>query len=45
MAPAILFVIVFLTIIVWRFVFTSLHRSLVRETEEPERQQEANHES
>jgi hypothetical protein len=38
MAPAILFVIVFLTIIVWRLVFTSLHRPLVRETAEPEQQ-------
>jgi hypothetical protein len=36
MAPAILFVIVFL--IVWRLVFTSLHRSLVRETAAPEQQ-------
>jgi hypothetical protein len=31
MAPAILFLIVFLTIIVWRLVFTGLHRPLVRE--------------
>ena len=38
MAPAILFVIVFLTIVVWRFVFTSLHRSFVRETTVPEQQ-------
>jgi hypothetical protein len=36
MAPAILYVIVFL--IVWRLVFTSLHRSLVRETATPEQQ-------
>ena len=38
MALAILFVIVFLTIIVWRLVFTSLHRSLVRQTAAPEQQ-------
>lgn len=38
MALAILFVIVFLTVIVWRLVFTSLHRSLVRETAAPEQQ-------
>jgi hypothetical protein len=38
MAPAILFVIVFLTIIVWRLVFTSLHRPLLRETGAPEEQ-------
>ena len=36
MAPAILFVIVFLTIIVWRLVFTSLHGPLVREAAAPE---------
>ena len=43
MALAIPFVIVFLTIIiiiiiVWRLLFISLHRSLVRETAAPERQ-------
>ena len=38
MALAILFVIVFLTVIVWRLVFTGLHRSLVRETAAPEQQ-------
>jgi hypothetical protein len=38
MALATLFVIVFLTIIVWRLVFTSLHRSLVRETAAQEQQ-------
>jgi hypothetical protein len=32
MALAILLVLVFVTTIVWRLVFTSLHRSLVRET-------------
>jgi hypothetical protein len=36
MAPVILFVIVFLTIIVWRLVFTSLHGPLVREAAAPE---------
>ena len=38
MALATLFVIVFLTVIVWRLVFTSLHRSSVRETAAPEQQ-------
>jgi hypothetical protein len=38
MAPAILFVIVFLTIIVWRLLFTSLHRPLLRENGAPEQQ-------
>src|ERR1700730_6807003 len=38
MAPAILYVIVFFTIIVCRLVFTSLHRPLVRETAAPEPQ-------
>ena len=38
MARATLFVIVFLTVIVWRLVFTSLHRSLVRQTAAPEQQ-------
>src|SRR5467141_2693437 len=36
MALATLFVIVFLTVIVWRLVFTSLHTSTVRETAAPE---------
>jgi hypothetical protein len=36
MAPVILFVIVFLTIIVWRLVFASLHGPLVREAAAPE---------
>jgi hypothetical protein len=38
MAPAILFVIVLLTIIVWRLAFASLHRPFVRETAAPENQ-------
>jgi len=38
MAPAILFLIVFLTIIVWRLVFTGLHRPLLRETAAPEQE-------
>jgi len=38
MALATLFVIVFLTVIVRRLVFTSLHRSSVRETAAPEQQ-------
>jgi len=38
MALAILLVILFLTIIVWRLAFASLHRRLVRETAAPEPQ-------
>ncbi len=38
MAIATLFVIVFLTVIVWRLVSTGLHRSLFRETAAPEQQ-------
>jgi hypothetical protein len=38
MEPAILLVIVFLTIAVWRLVFISLHRPLVREAAAPEQQ-------
>ena len=38
MALATLFVVVFLTVIVWRLVFTGLHTSLVRETAAPEQQ-------
>jgi hypothetical protein len=34
MAPALLFVIVLFTIIVWRLLFASLHRPLLRETAE-----------
>jgi hypothetical protein len=38
MEPAILLVILFLTIVVWRLVFASLHRHLVREAMAPEQQ-------
>jgi hypothetical protein len=38
MALATLFVIGFLTVIVWRLVYTSQHRSLVSETAAPEQQ-------